>query len=137
MRDAPDERLDQLMQTPVRRMVLEAVFWQLSQRFDGAVAATIDASIRWRITGRSDQRVDVYDLELAEGRCRAVRGPTDREPQLTITVDIVELLRLATGDSDPLRGYLRGGLALSGDVILAAKLAWLARSPLIGRSRDA
>ncbi len=137
VRDSPDEWLEQLMQTPARRVVLEALFWQLSQRLEPAHAATINASIRWRITGRSDSAIDVYHLEVAGGLCRVVRGPTDREPRLTITVDMVELLRLVTGDSDPLRAYLRGGLALSGDVVLAAKLAWLFRGPSTGHQRHA
>ncbi len=130
--DWPDERLDQVMQTPARRVVLEALFWQLSQRLDAAHPTTGNASIRWRITGRADGTVDVYNLEITEERCRVVRGPTDRRARLTITVEMVELVRLATGDSDPVRAYLRGGLALSGDLVLAAKLAWLVRGPTAG-----
>jgi len=47
----------------------------------------------------------------------------------------VQLLRLAAGDSDPLRAYLRGGLRVSGDVALAAKLAWLLGAPSAGGAR--
>jgi len=68
VRDAPDERLERLMQTPVRHVVLEALFWRLSQRLDPWRTVAIDASIRLRITGRSDRIVDVYDLELVVNR---------------------------------------------------------------------
>jgi len=136
VRDAPEERLEQLMHTPAtRRLFLEALFWRMSQRLDRAHAAPIEASIRLQITGRSDRQVDVYDLELTAGHCRVLRGPAEREPRLTITVGGVELLRLAAGVSDPLRAYLRGGLAVSGEVGLAAKLAWLVIAPSTGGAR--
>ena len=127
VRDSPDEWLEQVMQTPARRVVLEAFFWQLSQRVDAAGGVRTTAMIRWRIMGPNGV-LDVYELLLAEGRSRVVRRLTDRQPRLTISVDAVELLRIASGESDPVRTYMRGGLAVSGDVVLAARLAWLLRA---------
>ena len=132
VRDSPDEWLEQMMQTPARRVVLEVLFWQLSERLDSAAGSRISALIRCRITGRSAGLLDVYEVELGDDRCRVVRGLSDRDPRLTIIVDIVELLRIAAGDSDPLRAYMRGGIAVSGDAVLAARLAWMLRGGLGG-----
>jgi putative sterol carrier protein len=129
VRGAPDERLEQLMRTPARRAILDGIFWQMPRHFDGNRAAGMRSSIRWRITGRPDGRADTYDLEIADGRCRAIREPTGTEPNVTITVAGAEFLRLATGSSDPMRAYFKGRIALSGNIMAAAKLVSLFRIP--------
>ena len=117
------------MRTPVRRPVLDAIFWQMPQHFDGKQASGVEATIEWRITGRADGGVDSYHVTIADGRCRARRGSNDATPQLTITIDAAEFLRLATGNSDPMQGYFKGRVKLSGDIMLAAKLQQLFRIP--------
>jgi putative sterol carrier protein len=129
VRSTPDEGLEQLMRTPVRRAVLEAIFWQLPQHFDSKGAAGTEATIRWRITGRPGGAADTYELQIADGRCRVWRGEGNRDPRLTITLAAAELVRLATGNSDPMNAYFRGRVVLSGDVMLAAKLRSLFRIP--------
>jgi len=131
VRDSPDEWLGQMMQTPARRVVLEVLFWQLAQRVDAAGGVKTAALVRWRILG-SEEVLDVYEIELAGGRSQIVRRLTERQPRLTISIDAVELLRIASGESDPARTYLRGGLAVSGDLVLAARLAWLLRARSAG-----
>jgi putative sterol carrier protein len=128
VRDTPPQRLEQLMRTPVRRVVLDGIFWQMPQHLDRRRAAGMRSSIRWRITGRSDGRADTYDLEVEDGRCLVTRG-SEIEPRVTITVDGAEFLRIATGNSDPMRAYFNGRLALAGDIMVAAKLVSLFRIP--------
>jgi alkyl sulfatase BDS1-like metallo-beta-lactamase superfamily hydrolase len=137
VRESSDERLAQVMRTPARRLTLDALFWQLGARVDAARPESISALTRWRITRRDGDEVDVYDLVITDGRCRVSRGTSPEKPRITITVEVVELLRLATGGSDPLRSYLRGDLGLSGDVVLAARLVWLLRGPSNGRVGEA
>jgi putative sterol carrier protein len=129
VRDTPPHRLDQLMRTPARRVVLDAIFWQMPQHLDRRRAAGMRSSIRWQITGRSDGEADTYQLEFEDGRCRVVRGRPDTNPRVTITVDGAEFLRIATGNSDPMRAYFNGRLALAGDIMVAAKLVSLFRIP--------
>jgi putative sterol carrier protein len=130
VRSAPDERLEQVLRTPIRRAVLEAIFWQMPQHFDRKAAAGMTAAIRWHITGGP---ADTYELQIDNGRCRARRGEHDSEPRLTITLDAAEFVRLATGNSDPMQAYFSGRVALAGDIMLAAKLQSLFRVP--GRTR--
>jgi alkyl sulfatase BDS1-like metallo-beta-lactamase superfamily hydrolase len=127
VRDLPAERIEQLMRTPARRVVLEAIFWQLPKRLDGRRAAGISSSIRWRVTGRPDGGADTYQLELVKGQCRVIRSPRGPEARVTITLDGTEFVRIAAGRSNPIQAYFSGRLAVSGDIMLAARLGSLFR----------
>jgi putative sterol carrier protein len=120
------------MRTPVRRAVLEAIFWQMPQHFDRRAAAGMNSIIRWHITGGPGGASDTYELHIDGGRCRARRGESDAEPRLTISLDAAEFVRLATGNSDPMKAYFSSRITLAGDIMLAAKLQSLFRIP--GRS---
>jgi putative sterol carrier protein len=131
--NAPKERLDQVMRSPARRVLLETIFWQMPRHIDPKTAKSMNCTIRWRITRKGDDEADVYDLEFIDGRCRVIRGPGVAPPKLTITVDGVEFLRLATGNSDPVKAYFTGRVALAGDVMIAAKASGLFRIPGVAR----
>lgn len=131
--NAPKEHLDRVMRSPARRVLLETIFWQMPRHIDPHTAKRMNCSIRWRITGRSDGGADVYDLEFTDERCRVIRGPGAAPPKLTITVDGAEFLRLATGNSDPVKAYFTGRVALAGDVMIAAKASGLFRIPGVAR----
>ena len=135
--DLPADRLESLMRTPLRRPLLDAIFWQMPKHLDRRRAGRLTATVRWRITGHQDRHIDVYDLAIRDGQCQVSRGEGSAEPQLTITVDRVEFLRLITGHSDALRAYFTERLAVSGDIMLAAKLISLFRIPGGGSSRPA
>jgi putative sterol carrier protein len=129
LRDAPPERLEQAMRSPLRKPILDGIFWQMPKQLDARQAAGVRASIRWCITGRADGGVDTYQLELDDGRARIIRGAGAPDPRLTITLDGVEFLRLVSGNSDPMRAYFTGQIKLAGDIMVAAKLATLFRIP--------
>jgi putative sterol carrier protein len=129
VRGVSPERLEQVMRTPARRLVLDGIFWQMPQFLDRRRAAGLNSSVRWVITGRADGGTDVYDLVFSDGHGRAIRGGEEPPPRVTITVDGVEFLRIATGSSDPMRAYFAGRLAIAGDIMAAAKLVSLLRIP--------
>ncbi len=129
VRDAPPERLEQLMHSPARKPILDGIFWQMPKQLDTAQAAGLKTSVRWRITGRPDEGIDTYQLELDNGHCHVIRGEAGPDPRLTITIDGVEFLRLVSGNSDPMKAYFKGRIKLAGDVMVAAKLASLFRMP--------
>jgi alkyl sulfatase BDS1-like metallo-beta-lactamase superfamily hydrolase len=126
---APQNRLEQLMQSPARRLVLGTIFSQMPRRIDTERAAGVHAKVRWCITGRDDGGTDVYQVEVDDGRCRVVRGTTEDEAPVTVTVDGADFLRLATGGSDPMQAYFAGKLSMSGDVMHAATVTSLLRRP--------
>jgi putative sterol carrier protein len=122
IRGASHEQLEQLMRSPLRRIVLEAIFWQMPRRIDKRKAAGTSASVRWEITGRRNDRADLYQLELDDGRCQVIRGGSGPDPQVTITLDGAEFLLIATGGSDPMSAYFSGRVVVAGDIMAAAKL---------------
>ncbi len=135
--DASADRLEWVMRTPARRALLDTIFWQMPKHLDRTRAARLSAIVRWCITGRPDGGADVYELVLSDGSCRVAHGASDAEPRLTITLDGAEFLRLISGNSDALQAYLNGRVALSGDLMFAAKLVSLFRIPKRRSSRRA
>jgi hypothetical protein len=127
--EVSESRLRQVMRTPLRRPVLETVFWGLPRVLAGTRAGEVTTLIRCHVTGRPDGGFDTYWLQFTEGRWTSGRGAPGPEPELTITVDGAELLLLATGRSNFLQAYLGGNLRASGNPMLAARLSMLFRSP--------
>jgi alkyl sulfatase BDS1-like metallo-beta-lactamase superfamily hydrolase len=126
----PDRQLEQLMRTPARRVVTEAIFLIMPRYLDRRRAAGLDMAIRWRVRGPdAEDDPDVYDLIIAERRCRVTRGASEARPLVTVTLDAVELLRLVTGRTNPMQSYLAGRLSLRGDIMQAARLTSLFRVP--------
>lgn len=130
VRKTPDERLVQVMRSPARRIVLDGIFWQMPQYMDRERAQGVSSSVLWCITGRPDGGIDSYHLLIEDGSCRVTREPYAPDPRLTITVDAAELLKLATGGSNPMHAYISGKVTLTGDVMVAAKLASLFPIPV-------
>ncbi|MGH2868709.1 MAG: SCP2 sterol-binding domain-containing protein [Solirubrobacteraceae bacterium] len=129
VRDAPPERLEQLMGSPARKPLLDGIFWQMPKQLDDSQAKGVSSSIRWCLTGRPDGGVDIYQLELEAGQARIIRGADGADPRLTITLDGVDFLRLVSGNLDPMQAYFKGEIKLAGDIMVAAKLASLFRMP--------
>lgn len=129
----PDERLEQLMATPARRVITEAIFALMPRYLNRARATGVNLAIRWRVTPPGDDGdPEVYDLVIAERRCRVVRRGRGPAPLVTITIEATELLRLATGRANPMQSYFDGKLKLRGDVMQAARLTALFRIPDAG-----
>jgi alkyl sulfatase BDS1-like metallo-beta-lactamase superfamily hydrolase len=129
MREAPPERIEQVMRSPARKAILDGIFWRLPKQIDSDQAIGVKSSILWCITGRADGGVDAYQLQIDNGRAWTVKGDTGADPRLTITMDAVEFLRLASGNSDPMQAYFKGRVQMTGDIMVAAKLAQLLRMP--------
>lgn len=127
----PDRHLEQLMRTPARRVMIETIFLIMPRYLVRSRATGLDMAIRWRVKGPvpHEDEVDVYDLIIAQRRCRVTRGESEARPLVTITIEPVELLRLITGRTSPMESYLAGRLSLRGDIMQAARLTSLFRVP--------
>lgn len=127
--DGSMRHLEWAMTTPLRRVVLDLVFWQLPRHLNDRARAGAEATVRWRITDATGEETDVYEVVFAGESCRTHRGARSDEVRLTITIERTELLRLVTGTSDPMQAYFKRRLGLSGDLIFAAKLVSMFRIP--------
>jgi len=128
---APPERLEQLMRSAARKPTLDGIFWQMPKQVNPKIAAELTTSIRWRITGRPDDGTDVYQLEIDRGKVKTTKGESG-DPNLTVTMDAVEFLKLASGNLDPMQAYFKGRIELAGDIMIAAKLAQMFKLPGTG-----
>ncbi len=137
VREAPPERLEQVMRSPARRAVLDGIFWQLPKQLDRRQAEGVRTTVRWCITGRPDDDVDTYLLVVENGEARTSRGSQGPDPKLTVTLDGLEFLRLVTGNSDPMSAYFKGRIQLAGDIMVAAQLAQLFKMPGSGPGPNA
>ncbi len=122
MRNAPDTRLQQLMSSPARHVIIGGIVWQLPQQLPAQLPDGVEVSIQLRVTTPALPAPDTYSLLLAQRRSRVVRGAGAAPPHITITIDAIEFLRLATGNANPVRSYIDGKLKFSGDVMLAIRL---------------
>ena len=130
LRGLGEHRLRQVMAfPPARRAILEVIFRQIPRQLDRPRAVGAELTVRWVITRSPGAGAEVYDLAVSGGRARVTRGSREPTPPVTITVDGVEFLRLLSGDADPIRAYLSGDLAATGDIMAAARLASLFRVP--------
>ena len=64
MRETPPERVEQIMRSPARKPILDAIFWQTPKQLDSSQAANLNLTVRWCITGNPDGGVDTYSLQL-------------------------------------------------------------------------
>ncbi len=122
VRSAPDGRLEQLMRTPARKVIIGGIFWRLPQQLEGNLPEGITASMRWRVTTPKTSAAETYSVVLARRGSHVTRGSDGPAPHITVTVDSAELLRLLTGNSNPMRSYFTGKLHLTGDIMLASRL---------------
>jgi putative sterol carrier protein len=136
VRDVPPERLEQVMRSPARKPLLDGIFWQMPKQLDAEQAVGVTTAIRWDITGRTDGEIDTYLLALDNGRARTSKGTEGEPPRLTITMDGVEFLRLVSGNLDPMQAYFKGRIQLTGDIMVAAKMAQMFRMPGAGGNGD-
>lgn len=125
---APDDQLRAGLAGPFRKVVLDGVFERMTAQLDRQRARGVDAVVHWRLRGRPGGGDDLYELVIADGACSVSKEPT-RAPRLTLALDAVDFLKLATGNASGARLALRGRLRLSGDLMLAGRLQGLFRMP--------
>ncbi|MGE5826805.1 MAG: SCP2 sterol-binding domain-containing protein [Micromonosporaceae bacterium] len=91
-------------------------------------AKNLDAVLHWNVGDRPDGGVDTYELVIAQGQCRLSAKP-EHAPRLTLTIGAVDLLRMVTGNANPLLLFMRGRLRASGDRALVTKVPGLFEVP--------
>jgi putative sterol carrier protein len=119
---AKPERLERAMGGRRRR---GALLWLIFRAMPRAVRRKAlereEAVIEWRITGRADGRHDVRQLVVEDGAAIVAQGEP-READLTLTMDGVAFLLLATGNAEGTRLFVNGDVEVEGDPWLAMRL---------------
>jgi hypothetical protein len=90
VRTVSDQRLQSVMRSRRRRVLLWAIFRTIRQR--ARPDARVNAVVEFRITGRRDGGIDRYQLTFTDGRCTTSRHD-GRKPSLTLRLEPVAFLR--------------------------------------------
>ena len=122
VKNAPDSQLADLMNSPQRKTILDAIFSRFPELFRADRAGSTNAVIHWNITGAPDGGTDSYELVIADGACTLSPSP-DQDPKLSITVGPVDFLKVVSGVGNPMMMFMTGKLKAKGDLGLAANIA--------------
>lgn len=107
----------------LRSRVLGEIFSRMERQFRPEAAGSMDALIRWKISGTAGDAY--YEVTVADGGCSVREGRSDAEPRVTLTLPDAEFLKLVSGNANPVTLFMTRKLKLSGDVGLATGLTRL------------
>ncbi|WP_328523730.1 SCP2 sterol-binding domain-containing protein [Kribbella sp. NBC_00359] len=109
----------------VREVALREIFRRMPEYLRPARAAGFDAVVAWQITGAGgDGRPDDVDelwIRIRDGRCTLLADQPEAA-DISIRTDPATLLRVVTGNEDPVLAVLKQRLSVRGDLALAARL---------------
>lgn len=109
----------------VREIALREIFRRMPEYLRPARAEGFDAVIAWQITGAASQSgVDEFRIRVSDGACEVLKdhcGP----PAISVRTDPATLLKIVTGNEDPVLAVLKQRLSVRGDLALAARLTKL------------
>lgn len=108
----------------VREVALREIFRRMPEYLRPARAAGLDAVVAWQITGAGGGGVDEYRIRVSDGSCRMLTDYSE-PPAISVRTDPATLLKIVTGNEDPVLAVLKQRLSVRGDLALAARLTKL------------
>lgn len=81
--------------------------------------AGLDKTFQWNITG---EQAGVYALKLANGAAEVIPGGVEK-PNVTFTVSDKDWISIIEGKLDPTSAFMGGKLKVTGDMMLAMRVA--------------
>ena len=129
IKDTPDEQLAAGMADgKVRAMVLDGIFSQWAEHFDGEKAGDTDAVLEWKIFDKPGGGYDRYQVVISGGKC-SVKKDGDHPPRVTFKLKPVDFLKLVSGNAAGPMMFMTGKLKIDGVLMFAAGLQSLFRIP--------
>ncbi|MFI6638218.1 SCP2 sterol-binding domain-containing protein [Streptomyces sp. NPDC050504] len=114
------QEIDEIMRGELRERILGEIFGRMKQQFRPDSAGSLDATIRWKVTGESDA---YFETTIADGACTVREGKDEsREPRTTLIMADAEFLKLVSGNSSPVTMFMMRKVKVAGDVALASGL---------------
>ena len=126
IRRASDADLRQLIELDhFREGAVDAILDRFEEFSDADRLAEIDGVVRFDLV-RSKKETDCHTARFAHG---AVTLDPDATPDVTISADIVDFVRLVTGQSNAALLYLGGLLRIEGEEMLALSVGTVFTAP--------
>lgn len=126
--NTPDHELAEGMASDARGPILDEVFRRMEEHFDPKKSKKIDAVVIFELTGAPSGEPDRYQVIIRNNTCSTSKELTEK-PTMTLTLDAVDLLKLATNNAVSMNLYIAGKLKVDGNLILATRLTGLFAIP--------
>ena len=125
----PDDQLAAGMaDEQVRGLVLDGIFSQWAEHFDGQSAGDTEAVLEWKIFDKPGGGYDRYQVVIKDGAC-TVEKDGGHTPRVTFKLKPVDFLKLVTGNAAGPMMFMTGKLKIDGDLMFAAGVQSLFRIP--------
>jgi putative sterol carrier protein len=118
----PDEQLAEGMRGAGREQVLDEIFRRMKDYAVAEQIAGVDALIHFEIGGRADGGSDLYEVAIRSGEI-AINRQASGAPRMTLAIDAVDFLKLASGNAAGPELFMTGKLRVSGDLMFATQVA--------------
>lgn len=116
----PREDLAAWLATPDGEDVLRTVFERMPERYTGGPMDGPQTA-RWEV-GRSPADTVAYDLVLTEDTCDVRETGISGAPAVTLTLDAVSFVEMASAAAQGMDLLLKGRLHIQGDAQLAIRM---------------
>jgi putative sterol carrier protein len=124
VKSTPDSKIAEVMSSDSRGKILDEVFGRMPTLFRADRAGSTQAVIHWNITGGPGGTTNSYETVIENGACTVTNQPA-RDPKLTMTMDALTLLKVVSGDGNPMMMFMTGKVKAKGDLGIAAQIAKL------------
>lgn len=102
---------------------------ELMERMPGALipekAQGVDAVVHFKFTGAE---AGDWNAAIKDGKVDVARGAPQNTPNLTLTADSTDYVKIFTGELDGMQAFMQGKIKLAGDLNLAMKLMQMFRT---------
>jgi putative sterol carrier protein len=82
-------------------------------------AAGVDSVIHFKFTGAEPGE---WNAVIKDGKAEVSRGIPHFKPNMTLSADSTDFVKLFTGELDPMQAFMQGKIKLQGDLNLGMKL---------------
>ncbi|MGE5251754.1 MAG: SCP2 sterol-binding domain-containing protein [Bacteroidota bacterium] len=96
---------------------------ELMEKMPGAFlpekAQGLDAVVHFKFTGAEPGE---WNAAIKDGKVEVAQGLPKRQPNLTLTADSADYVKIFTGELDGMQAFMQGKIKLAGDLNLAMKM---------------
>jgi putative sterol carrier protein len=82
-------------------------------------AQGVNSLIHFKFTGAE---AGDWNARIADGKVTVTKGAPTEKPNLTLTADSSDYVKIFTGELDGMQAFMQGKIKLAGDLNLAMKL---------------
>ena len=82
-------------------------------------AAGVDSVIHFKFTGAEPGE---WNAVIKDGKVEVARGIPHFKPNMTLTADSSDFVKMITGEMDPMQAFMQGKVKLAGDLNMAMKM---------------